>query len=136
MKNYARLDAAGRVIEIIPAVVEVDGVEIPIEERFPPSLLALLVPHDGGEVPDAGVSEPSEVPASVTMGQLRLALLAAGLYRDAQARIADSGDDELAIRWEFDTAVPRDGELAAGLTRLLSLTEGQVNAIFSDASLR
>lgn len=42
---YARLDGR-RVVEIIPATLEIDGRALPLEERFHPDFVAALVPVD------------------------------------------------------------------------------------------
>jgi len=73
------------------------------------------------------------VPASVTMRQARLALLAADLLDDVDVMIQSIGR-AAAITWEFATEVQRTNELIAAVQEAKGLTEEQIDDMFIEAS--
>lgn len=88
MKQYARLQN-GQVIEIIDAFY-VNGVEVPLRERFVPELAEQFVPYDAAKAPT-----PPEPPAPTAEEVLteRDARLAAAALRMAPLQDAvDLGD--------------------------------------------
>lgn len=81
MKTFARI-VDGHVVEIIPAIATIDGVDFPIEERYHPDFIAQLVPYDTANPP-----APPRAPVR----------LLADLIVDLQAAAT-------AKRWEIETA--------------------------------
>ena len=87
------------------------------------------------------VSAPSEpapvVPASVTMRQARLALMAAGKLAAVEAAIdalSDPTKTAARIEWEYSNEVQRHNGLVAALGPALSLTSDQIDALFIGAA--
>lgn len=100
------------------------------------------IPSDAVELSDAQYAEMSAaahdvvqlVPASVSMRQARLALLAIGKLDDVASAIAakSSPDRERAqIEWEYATRVERSSALLADLSALLGL---DLDALFIEAA--
>ena len=79
------------------------------------------------------VTVPPYVPAEVSMRQARLALVAAGLYDQAQAAVAKLGPAAI-IEWEYATTVRRDHALVAGLRQALGVSEQTLDALFQQAA--
>lgn len=80
---------------------------------------------------------PSNIPASVTMRQARLALLAAGKLALVEAAIASlSEPDKTAaqIEWEYSNEVQRSNGLVASLGPALGMTEAELDALFVQAA--
>jgi len=80
---------------------------------------------------------PPSVPASVSMRQVRLALLGAGLLSSVNAAIEGLEEPHRSaalIEWEYATELRRDHPLVATLAAELDLTEGQVDDLFLVAS--
>jgi hypothetical protein len=83
------------------------------------------------------VDDTNPIPASVSMRQARLALLAIGKLADVDAAIA--GMDEPAksaaqIEWEYAATVERASPLIAQLGPALGLDDGQLDALFVQAA--
>lgn len=76
---------------------------------------------------------PPYVPAEVSMRQARLALVAAGLYDQAQAAVANLGPTAI-IEWEYATTVRRDHALVVGLGQALGVSEQTLDALFQQAA--
>ena len=73
------------------------------------------------------------VPASITMRQARLALLAAGLLGNIDTAIASlpSPQKERAqIEWQYSNDVLRHNGFVASLAPALGLTDAQIDALF------
>lgn len=69
----------------------------------------------------------------VSMRQARLALLAAGLLDQVEAGI--TGMDKAAqIEWEYATSVKRGSALVAAIAAGLSLTDAQLDDLFTNAA--
>lgn len=81
--------------------------------------------------------EQKVIPSFVSMRQARLALLQQGLLSQVQTAIASlpSPQKEAAeIEWEYATEVRRDSSLVKNLSVGLSLTEQQLDELFTLAS--
>lgn len=77
------------------------------------------------------------VPATVTMRQARLALLAIGKLADVETAIAalPSPQKEAAtIEWEYSNEVQRYNGFVSLLAPTLNLTEGDLDQLFIDAA--
>lgn len=86
--------------------------------------------------PAAAVVAPV-VPASVTMRQARLALMAAGKLAAVEAAIdalSDPTKTAARIEWEYSNEVQRHNGLVAALGPALSLTSDQIDALFIGAA--
>lgn len=70
------------------------------------------------------------VPTILKMKQARLALLDAGLLTQVNAGIAQM-PMAAQIEWEFSETVERGNNLVATLTQALSLTDAQLDALFT-----
>lgn len=89
-----------------------------------------------GPVMPPVVPVPPAVPASVTMRQARLALLAAGKLDDVQTAIdalPEPTRSVARIEWEYSQAVERDRELVVVLGSALGLDAAALDALFIDA---
>ncbi|MBT2299287.1 hypothetical protein J7E70_02310 [Variovorax paradoxus] len=64
MKTYARM-VGGFVAEIIEPLFDPNGVEVPIEERFHPDIVAQLVPYDPANPPPAPPAPPMKTHAEL-----------------------------------------------------------------------
>ncbi len=73
------------------------------------------------------------VPKTVSMRQARLALLQSGLLAQVDQAIQQGGDAD-KIAWEYATEVRRDDPLVQNLSAALSLTEAQLDALFTLAA--
>jgi hypothetical protein len=79
---------------------------------------------------------PPAVPASVTMRQARLALLAAGkleTVNSAIASMAGAEGDVARIEWEYAREVRRDSPLMASMMPVLGMTDAEIDALFVTA---
>lgn len=79
----------------------------------------------------------ARVPASVTMRQARLSLLAAGLLQavnDAIAVMPGADGEAARIEWEYATEVRRDSPLVAALAGPLNLADADLNQLFISAA--
>lgn len=135
MKTYARI-VDGRVAEIIPEIITVDGVDVPLAERYHPDFIAVLVEYDPANPPVPPV-EPTPVPvvpAAVTARQARLALLAAdqlSAVASAIAALPDGQREAAQIEWEYASTVERESPLVLMLGAALGL---DLDALFLQAS--
>lgn len=90
--------------------------------------------------PDALIAPPTRattVPASVTMRQARLALLQAGLLATVDAAVAAMTGPEgeaAKICWEYSAEVWRADPFLTQLTAALSMTNEQVDNLFTVAA--
>lgn len=78
----------------------------------------------------------SNVPASVTMRQARLALRAAGKLAAVEAAIAalpDPAKTDAQIEWEYSNEVQRHNGFVSQLAPLLGMTEAQLDDLFIQA---
>lgn len=92
----------------------------------------------------AGVAEiipysapPTPVPAVVTMRQARLALLSTGRLTDVETAIAGMTEPDktaATIEWEYSQTVERDRPFVTALAGLLSLTETDLDDLFTLAA--
>lgn len=79
---------------------------------------------------------PSNVPASVTMRQARLALMAAGKLAAVEAAIAalpEPAKTAAQIEWEYSNEVQRHNGFVSQLAPLLGMTEAQLDDLFIQA---
>jgi hypothetical protein len=102
---------------------------------------ASLLPSSCVEITEDEASEltapPVFVPNVVTMRQARLALLQAGLINSIDSAILTmpSPQKEAAlIEWNYSQEVHRDKELVLTLASILSLSEAQLDALFTTAA--
>jgi hypothetical protein len=75
----------------------------------------------------------SAVPSVVTMRQARLALLQTGMLAHVNAAVA-AADEATKITWEFSSEVQRNNALVATLAAALSLTDQQLDDLFTLAA--
>ena len=73
------------------------------------------------------------VPQQVTMRQVRLALLGAGLLDDAEMVIAAAGR-EAQLEWEYAAVVYRSNPAVAAVQQQKSLTDEQIDDLFREAA--
>ena len=86
----------------------------------------------------AEANRRGEVPAVVTMRQARIALHRAGLLAQVNAALAalpEPARTEAQIEWEYATEVQRHYGLVKSLGPALGLTDADLDALFSSASL-
>ena len=113
-------------------VVNVATSEQPLEDNWIASETAAIGDLYDGETFIRPVPAV-EVPASVSMRQARLALLAAGLLGQVeQAMQSASAADQ--IEWEYATEVRRDSPLVASMTAALGWSSEQVDNLFGAAA--
>jgi hypothetical protein len=79
------------------------------------------------------VPPPPVVPTVVTMRQARLALHGAGLLEAVEAAVAGA-DKAVQIEWEFASELRRDWPTLVGLATALSLTDAQIDGLFTQAA--
>jgi hypothetical protein len=118
MKTYKYTDATNTVVHVIDG----DGVSRQ-------SGLASVVVPEGAAIGPADSITPA-VPAVVTMRQARLALLQTGMLAQVNAAVA-AADDATKITWEFSSEVQRGNPLVSTLTAVLSLSDQQIDDLFS-----
>lgn len=70
------------------------------------------------------------IPTVVSMRQARLALLQAGLLTAVNTAI-NTAEEAVKIEWEYATEVKRDHALVQSLASALSLTETQLDELFT-----
>jgi len=73
------------------------------------------------------------VPASVTMRQARLQLLAIGKLAEVDTAVATMGQDA-QIAWDYSSVVERNHALIAPMQALLGYTEAQMDELFIAAA--
>lgn len=82
--------------------------------------------------------EAVPIPARVSMGQARIALLEAGLLGSVGAALASIADpiarQKAQIAWEYAQEVGRNSPLVQTLSVELNLTDAQLDALFINAS--
>lgn len=134
MTTYARM-VGGLAVEIIEPFF-VDGQEVPIEKRFHPDVVATLVEWPDGQPLSQPDPEPAPLPMSVTMRQMRLALLAARWLDDVDAALSNLPSPQgraAQIEWEYAPTVERASSLGALLGATLKLDEAALDALFVQA---
>lgn len=80
---------------------------------------------------------PLPIPKIVTMRQARLALLSIGRLADVEAAIASMSEPDktaATIEWEYSQTVERDRPFVTALAGLLSLTETDLDDLFTLAA--
>ena len=80
---------------------------------------------------------PSSVPASVTMRQARLALMAAGKLATVEAVIASLPEPQQTsarIEWEYSNEVQRHNGFVSVIAPALGLDEAALDALFVTAA--
>lgn len=78
--------------------------------------------------------EPVEpIPASITMRQARLQLLADGVLDDVSAAVAGMGA-AAQIEWEYASEIQRTNPLVPAMQAILSWDEARVDQYFIEAS--
>lgn len=75
----------------------------------------------------------ANIPRRITMRQARLALLQSGLLANVSAAV-DAADEATKITWEFSSEVHRDHPFVATLAAALSLSEKQLDGLFTLAA--
>lgn len=94
------------------------------------------IPPSQAFVNGSWVAQPVP-PASVTMRQARLALLAHGnlaTVNNAIAAMTGASGDAARITWEFSSAVERNHPLVAQIGTLLSMNSAALDALFIEAA--
>lgn len=90
-----------------------------------------------GNLPDPVPVEPIKIPASVTMRQARLALLAAGKLADVEAAInalPEPPKTPALIEWNYSNEVLRHNGFVSQIAPLIGMTPADLDAIFIEAS--
>lgn len=75
----------------------------------------------------------SEVPFKISMRQARLILLNVGLLTNIDAIISTLGD-AAKIEWEYATDIERTNPIVIEVTKLLNMTDRQMDDLFTAAS--
>lgn len=75
-----------------------------------------------------------QVPQTITIRQARRVLLAAGLLDDVEAVVANTSR-EVQIDWEFATEVNRSWPVLVEMSKLIGLTEEQLDDLFIQGSM-
>lgn len=70
------------------------------------------------------------VPAVVSMGQARAALIRTGMFDTVNNAILASPDAEMKSNWEYRTEVRRDWPELVTLTAALGITDAQLDELF------
>jgi len=118
--SYKYTDSTNTVVHVI----DDDGVS-----RM--SMLASALPEDA-EILPADIPAPV-IPSIVSMRQARLALLQAGLLSTVNAAIGAGGDAD-KIEWEYAAEVNRNTPLVQNMKVGLSLSESDLDNLFTLAS--
>ena len=79
------------------------------------------------------VAPPPVIPKVVIMRQVKLALLQQGLLDSVNSVIEQAGD-AAKIEWQYATEVKRDNALVTAIATQLSLTEQQLDELFTLAA--
>ena len=90
-----------------------------------------------GNTPDAEPVVPPGVPQIVTMRQARLTLLGAGLLAGVEAAIDALPEPQKSaarIEWDYSSEVHRTKPFVATLAGALSLTDTQLDNLFTQAA--
>ena len=87
---------------------------------------------------EAHLNPPASIPTSVSMRQIRLALLHANILDQVEAAISEIEDPiqrrEAEIEWEYATTVDRSSRFVQNLSVGLGLSEEQLDELFTTAS--
>lgn len=73
------------------------------------------------------------IPSIVSMRQVRLALLNAGLLATVSGAIA-AGDEAGQIEWEYATQVDKNSQLVASMKAALNLSDAEIDELFKLAA--
>ena len=98
---------------------------------------AYLAWKNAGNSPEPAPVEPAQVPASVTMRQARLALLAAGKLDDVEAAInalPEPPKTPALIEWNYSNEVLRHNGFVSQIAPMIGMTPADLDAIFIDAA--
>lgn len=109
-------------------------IPLPPVESFGHDYMAWL---EAGNTPEPAPVEPVQVPASVTMRQARLALLASGKLAAVEATIAALPDPPKAaalIEWNYSNEVLRHNGFVSQIAPLLGLSSEALDALFIEAA--
>ena len=133
MKNY-RLIETNEVIPHNELRAAFPNVSFSDSDAIEPDILEALGLEPAADTPGA----PPPVPQSVTMRQVRLALLSAGVLSGVDAAIASlpSPEKETAqIEWDYGGTVERASPLVSMLGQSLALDADALDALFFQAAL-
>lgn len=108
MSYFAQIDADGRVAEIIPGTVVIDGKTITLEMRYHPDFIAGLVPYD----PENPPPEP-EPPAPSPEEMVKALTDAVQAAMDSRAQMVGYDDIKTAITYRGDPNAKFSGEAEA-----------------------
>lgn len=98
---------------------------------------AYIAWKNAGNSPEPVPVEPVKVPASVTMRQARLALLAAGKLDDVEAAInalPEPPKTPALIEWNYSNEVLRHNGFVSQIAPLIGMTTADLDAIFIEAA--
>ncbi|GKS73648.1 hypothetical protein AVME950_02150 [Acidovorax sp. SUPP950] len=112
---------------------KVPTVDLPGNPNTNPDFLAYKAWLAAGGVPLPAIAGPAVVPASVTMRQARLALLAAGklqLVESAIAALPDPPQTAARIEWDYSNEVLRHNGFVAMIGPSIGLDAAALDAIF------
>jgi hypothetical protein len=143
MKTYARIES-GVIAELIAELLDSDGKEISIADRFHPDIAATIVDASTAAGVEPGwtyvdrvfraptAPEPAAppVPSSISPAQARIALHNADLLDQVEAAVASAGI-VTQIAWAQATAIERDSPTVAALSAALGLSDGQLDDLFT-----
>lgn len=93
---------------------------------------AKAIAGDFGQIAPYVAPKPV-IPKVVTMRQAKLALLQQGLLNSVNAIIEQAGD-AAKVEWQYATEVKRDNSLVQAIATQLSLTEQQIDELFTLAA--
>lgn len=138
-------DAAKTAINVTVRFKEIPGEDLPFTatandpEEHGRDIYARAVAGEFGAVAAyvAPPPLPPSVPTAVTMRQVRLALLNAGLLSRVSAAISalpSPRREAVEIEWEYSTTVARSGTLGSAFGPALGMTDAQVDALFVQAA--
>jgi hypothetical protein len=91
--------------------------------------------YDGEVFTDPTPPAPPFVPYGVTPLQARRALRAAGLLATVNAWVASQPNDDIRDAWEYASIIERHGAIVIAAAAALSLTDAQLDALFTAAAL-
>lgn len=121
--------------EIVEALVEVDGRQVPLDERYHPDFIAGLLPYDPANPPAAPAPPPTPVPASVSRFQARAALYQAGNLEEVEAIMAQPATPMLTkLAWQDAQTFERSSATVAALAGALALSDADLDALFFAAA--
>lgn len=89
-------------------------------------------PFDASPVAGSEVAIPTEQnPNEVSMRQARLALHRTGFLSSINTMLAQPGNEEALIEWEYATVVQKNSPLLSTLASQLGLTRVQIDELFA-----